>query len=114
MRLTVLALPLAFLSLVAAHGGAHSHNHPRDVDELSTRDILEDISTRELLDVLSDRLDRRGVTKPKGRTPAPTFQPYNCAYCHLKIETPQYEKSRCDLSSTWSHGRLTGQTFTRW
>ncbi|KAF6757045.1 hypothetical protein DFP72DRAFT_846401 [Ephemerocybe angulata] len=88
MRLTVLALPLAFLSLVTAHGGAHAHNHPRDVDDLSARDILEDISTRELLDELSSRLDRRGGNRRGGKAPGfvPNL-PYTCTYCRTEISS---------------------------
>ncbi|KAF6745264.1 hypothetical protein DFP72DRAFT_856650 [Ephemerocybe angulata] len=85
MRLTLLALPLAFLSLVAAHG---AHNHARDLDELSTRDILEDISTRELLAELSSRLERRGGNRRGGKATgwAPIL-PFRCAYCLIDITT---------------------------
>ncbi|KAF6744759.1 hypothetical protein DFP72DRAFT_1078104 [Ephemerocybe angulata] len=108
MRLTTLALPFAFLSLVVAHGGSHGNNlnHPRDVDELSTRDTLQEISTRELLHELSERLERRGDTKPKKPTTKPDeFVPYICAYCDSEIKTAQLDKTRCAITRDWKHGR---------
>ncbi|KAF6741321.1 hypothetical protein DFP72DRAFT_862646 [Ephemerocybe angulata] len=103
MRLTLLALPLAFLSLVAAHSGAHEHNHARDLDELSTRDILEDISTRELLAELSSRLDRRGGNRRGGKAPgwAPIL-PFRCAYCLIDITTSNVN-SNCWKSPDGKH-----------
>ncbi|KAF6749211.1 ectomycorrhizas-regulated small secreted protein [Ephemerocybe angulata] len=103
MRLTVLALPLALIGLVAARG----HTHPRDyVDELSTREILEDLTTRELIDELSDRLERR-ATKAKAPAPAPKVL-YTCAFCGLAI-TEKTINTDCPFSTDHRHGLGNGK-----